>query len=174
MIQPCCICLGLPWLSTTHWAGEEEHKQQKRIFSQFWRPQIQGQGTCRLVSGEALLPNYRHCLFTLSSPGLSPWRGGEIAGASSSSYKDPSPIGSSPHPYDLIYLNHLFIWAFQVSQTVKNLPAMPESQVKFPDREDPLEKGIITHSSSLAWRIPWTEEWARVCGVTKSQTQLSD
>ena len=85
-------------------------------------------------------------------------RGREIAGASSSSYKDPSPIGSGPHPYDLINLNYLLIWAFQVSQTVKNLPAMPESQVKFPDREDPLEKGIVTHSSILAWRIPWTEE----------------
>ena len=43
-------------------------------------------------------------------------------------------------------------------------------------REDPLEKGMATHSSSLAWRIPWTEEPGRlqsVHGVTKSQTQLN-
>ena len=41
-------------------------------------------------------------------------------------------------------------------------------------REDPLEKGMATHSSILAWRIPWTEEWASVHGVTKSRTRLSD
>ena len=41
---------------------------------------------------------------------------------------------------------------------------------------DPLEKGMATHSSILAWRLPWTEEpsWATVCGVAKSQTRLSD
>ena len=41
---------------------------------------------------------------------------------------------------------------------VKNLPAMQENQVPFPGREDPLEEGMATHSSILAWRIPWTEE----------------
>ena len=41
---------------------------------------------------------------------------------------------------------------------VKNLPAMQETCVQSLDREDPLEKGIATHSSILAWRIPWTEE----------------
>ena len=46
-----------------------------------------------------------------------------------------------------------------VAQTVKNLPAMPEeTQVSSLGWEDPLEKGIATHSSILAWRIPWTEE----------------
>jgi len=40
---------------------------------------------------------------------------------------------------------------------VKNLPAMQENQVPFPGREDPLEEGMATHSSILAWRIPWTE-----------------
>ena len=43
-------------------------------------------------------------------------------------------------------------------QTVKNLPAMWENQVQFLCREDPLEEGMATHSSVLAWRIPWTEE----------------
>ena len=41
---------------------------------------------------------------------------------------------------------------------VKNLPAMQETQVQSLGWEDPLEKGMATHSSILAWRIPWTEE----------------
>ena len=41
---------------------------------------------------------------------------------------------------------------------VKNLPAMQETQVKFLGWEDPLEKEMATHSSTLAWRIPWTKE----------------
>ena len=44
------------------------------------------------------------------------------------------------------------------AQTVKNLPAMQETQVRFLGLEDPLEKGIAIHSSILAWRIPQTEE----------------
>ena len=43
-------------------------------------------------------------------------------------------------------------------QTVKNLPAMQETQVQPLGWEDPLEKGMAIHSSILAWRIPWTEE----------------
>ena len=43
----------------------------------------------------------------------------------------------------------------QVAETVKNLPAM---QVCSLGQEDPLEKGMVTHSSILTWRIPWTEE----------------
>ena len=39
----------------------------------------------------------------------------------------------------------------------KNLPAMKETRVQSLDQEDPLEKGMATHSSILAWRIPWTE-----------------
>ena len=41
---------------------------------------------------------------------------------------------------------------------LKNLPAMWETQVQSLGQEDPLEKGMATHSSILAWRIPWTEE----------------
>ena len=44
------------------------------------------------------------------------------------------------------------------SQTVKNLPAMQETWVQFLGQEDALEKGMATHSSILAWSIPWTEE----------------
>ena len=45
-----------------------------------------------------------------------------------------------------------------MAQTVKNLPAMQETQVRSLGWDDPLEKGMATHSSILAWRIPWTEE----------------
>ena len=45
-----------------------------------------------------------------------------------------------------------------MAQMVKNLPAMQETQVGSLDQEDPLEKEMATHSSILAWRIPWTEE----------------
>ena len=47
---------------------------------------------------------------------------------------------------------------YLVAQMVKNLPAMQETQVWSLGQEDPLEKGIATHSSILSWRIPWTEE----------------
>ena len=62
-----------------------------------------------------------------------------------------------------------------VAHTVKNLPAMWETQVQSLDQEDPLEKGMTTHSCILDWRIPWTEDpgQATVHGVTKSWTRLS-
>ena len=50
------------------------------------------------------------------------------------------------------------IQASQVTQVVKNLAAMQETQVQSLGQEDPLEKGMATHSSILAWKIPWTEE----------------
>ena len=45
-----------------------------------------------------------------------------------------------------------------MTQMVKNLPAMQEIWIRPLDWEDPLNKGMATHSSILAWRIPWTEE----------------
>ena len=49
-----------------------------------------------------------------------------------------------------------------VAQLVKNLAALQEIRVRFLGREDPLEKEMATHSSILAWRIPWTEEPSRL------------
>ena len=49
-------------------------------------------------------------------------------------------------------------YGLPVAQTVKILPAMQETQVRSLGQEDPLEKETATHSSILAWRIPWTEE----------------
>ena len=53
-------------------------------------------------------------------------------------------------------------FASLVAQMVKNLPAMPETRVQSLSQEDPLEKGLATHYSNLAWRIPWTEEPGRL------------
>ena len=52
-----------------------------------------------------------------------------------------------------------------VAQTVKNMPAMWETQVRSLAWEDPVEKGMANDSSVLAWRIPWTEEAGRLQAV---------
>ena len=64
-----------------------------------------------------------------------------------------------------ILLRYLYTYVFLtgsraslVAQMVKCLPAMWETWVRFLDREDPLEKGMAIHSSTLAWKIPWMEE----------------
>ena len=65
---------------------------------------------------------------------------------------------------------HCFTWEVYpyypklklVAQTVKNLPAIRETWVRSLGQEDPLEHGTVTHSSFLAWRIPWTEELGRL------------
>ena len=53
-------------------------------------------------------------------------------------------------------------WTSLVAQMVKCLPTMQETQVQSLGREDPLEKEMATHSSILAWKIPWTEEPGRL------------
>ena len=65
---------------------------------------------------------------------------------------------------------------FLVAQMVKNLPAIWETWAQFLSWEDLLEKGIATHSNTLASGIPWTDEpwWATVHEVTKSWTQKND
>ena len=52
----------------------------------------------------------------------------------------------------------LAIWILLVAQMVKSLPAMQETRVQSLGQEELLEKEMATHSSILAWRIPWTEE----------------
>ena len=58
------------------------------------------------------------------------------------------------HQYSI--LTH--IWTSLVAQMVKRLPTMWETWVRTLGQEDPLEKEMATHSSTLAWKIPWTEE----------------
>ena len=57
-----------------------------------------------------------------------------------------------------------------VTQTVKSLPAMQETQVQVLGQKDSLQKGMATHASVLAWRIPWTEEAGGLWSM-KSQSQ---
>ena len=66
---------------------------------------------------------------------------------------------------------------YLVAQMVKRLPAMWETRVRSLGQEDPLEKEMATHSSTIAWKIPWTDEPGKLqsmASVAKSQTQLSD
>ena len=73
-------------------------------------------------------------------------------------------LDSSPGGPEL--LTGLLVWASLVVQLVKNPPAMRETWVRSLGWEDPLEKGMATHSSILAWRIPLTVYH----GVTESDT----
>jgi len=61
-----------------------------------------------------------------------------------------------------------------VVQMVKRLPTMREAQVRSLGQEDPLEKEMATHSSTLAWKIPWMEEPGTLQGIAKSWTPLND
>ena len=62
-----------------------------------------------------------------------------------------------------------------VAQTVKHLPAILKTWVQSLGWEDPLEKVMATHSSTLAWKIPWMEEPGRLQSMgSQSQTRLSD
>ena len=68
----------------------------------------------------------------------------------------------------LFTLHIIFTGDFQVAQWIKNPPAIQETQeilVRFPDQENPLEEGMATHSSILAWRIPSTEEPGRLQSI---------
>ena len=85
--------------------------------------------------------------------------------------RDKCELSLHTHLVLVHQLSHLF----SRGSVVKNLPAIQETLVQSLGQEDPLEKGMATHSSILAWRIPWTQETARlVHGVTKSQIQLSN
>ena len=76
---------------------------------------------------------------------------------------DPGSIpGSGRSPGEGIGYPLQYSWALLVAQMVKNLPAMRETWVRSLGWEDPLEEGMATHSSILAWRIQWTEEPGRL------------
>ena len=68
----------------------------------------------------------------------------------------------SPQNVLLLHGGYFELRASLVAKTVKNLPPMKETQVRSLGQEDPLEKGMATHSSILVWRIPWTEEPGRL------------
>ena len=101
-----------------------------------------------------------------------------VAGKESAcSAGDPGLIpGSGRSPREGIGYPLQYSWTSLVAQTVKNPPAMRETWVQSLGWEDPLEEGMATHSSILAWRIPMDKgAWqAAVHGVAKGWTQLSD
>ena len=59
------------------------------------------------------------------------------------------------------------------AQSVKNLPTVQETWVRFLGREDPLEKEMATHSSIPAWRIPWTEEPGRLQSMGSQESDMT-
>ena len=71
-------------------------------------------------------------------------------------------LGQHSAAWEVLVLSTVFFLASLMTQIVKNLPAMQETRVCSLGQEDPLEKGMATHSSTLAWRIPWTEEAGRL------------
>ena len=76
----------------------------------------------------------------------------------------------------MLYVYSTLVWSSLVAQRVKNLPAVRDTPVESLGQEDPLEEGMATHSSILAWRLPWTEEPGGLHSMRsqKSRTQLSD
>ena len=60
-----------------------------------------------------------------------------------------------------------------VAQMVKSLPAMQETQLQSLGREDPLEEEMATHSSILAWRIPWTEKPGRLQSMGRKELDMT-
>ena len=99
---------------------------------------------------------------------------------------DPFPYASYNNTYGIIYVpwyyNSTKEWfmngdkikvreGFPSGSTVKNLPAMQEMQVQSLGQEDPLEEGMATHSSMLAWRIPWSEEPDRLQSIESQRVR---
>ena len=88
------------------------------------------------------------------------------------------PGGGNSNPLQYSFLEEFLPGKFhgqkskgvsRVAQVIKNLPAMQDTQVQSLGPEDPLEKGMATHSSILAWRISWTEEPG---GIQSMESQI--
>ena len=105
-----------------------------------------------------LLPGKSHGRRSLI--GYSPWGHKESDTTERLINKDNSRelIRHITYPGIIIICSFAVFWTSLVAQTVKRLPTMRETWVQSLDGEDLLEKGMATHSSTLAWKIPWTEE----------------
>ena len=83
--------------------------------------------------------------------------GSSVGKESACNAGDPGSVpGSGRSPGEGVGYPLQYSWASLVAQLVKNPPAMRETWIQSLGWEDPLEKGKTTHSSILAWRIPWT------------------
>ena len=111
---------------------------------------------------------------------LLPWQAGSLPPASPGKTKQPinNVIVSGEQRRDSAIHTHGSVLpqrAFPGDADGKESPAMQETCVRSLGQEDPLEKRMATHSSILAWRIPWTEEPGRRQSMgSQSQTRLSD
>ena len=142
------------------WVGKIPWRRTWQPTPEFWPGESHGQ---RSLAGYSL---WGHKGF----PGSS-------AGKESTSTEDTGSIpGWGRAPGERIGYPLQYSWASLVAQAVKNLPAVRETWVQSLGWEDPLEAGMATHSSVLAWRIPMDSRawWATVRGITKSQTRLSN
>ena len=83
---------------------------------------------------------------------------------------DISDHSSTHHPLTQICISSLLVGASLVAQMVKNPCTMQEIQVGSLGEEDPLKKGLATHSSILAWRIPWIEEPGKLQSMGSQRT----
>ena len=116
------------------WCGQ---KEKKRMYSKF-----------RSSSpSQTLIPSLGHKMYTD--------KGRMTNKKLKTLYILTAALGEHSHNHNQL---SLIKWASLVAQTVKSLPAVWETQVQSLGWEDPLEKEMVTHSSILAWKIPWTEE----------------
>ena len=82
--------------------------------------------------------------------------------------------GSGRSPGEGIGYSLHYSWASLVAQLVKNPLAMWETWVRSLGQEDPLEKEIAPHSSTLAWKIPWTEEPGRLQSMGSQESDTAE
>ena len=101
--------------------------------------------------GGAGTPRFKHQHKSCGFPGSSAGKESACNAGDSGSIPGSGRSAGEERDYPLQYS-----WASLVAQLVKNLPAMQETWVQSLGWEDPLEKGMATHSSIPAWRIPWT------------------
>ena len=85
--------------------------------------------------------------------------------------RSPS-VDSAPDLYLGEYLGNRVISL--VAQRVKRLPTIQETRVQYLGREDPLEKEMATHSSTLAWKTPWTEEPGRLQSMGSKESDMTE
>ena len=107
-----------------------------------------------------MVENYVYWTLSIA---LKDFPGGSDGKASAYSAGDPGSIrGSGRSPGEGNGNPLQYSWTSLVAQTIKCLPTMWEIRVRSLGREDLLEKEMATHSSTLAWKIPWTEEPGRL------------
>ena len=82
--------------------------------------------------------------------------------------------GNSKKVQAFLYSRLPMLKASLVAQTVKDLLAVQETWIQFLGWEDPLEKGMTTHSSILAWRTPWTEEPGRLQSMGLQRSDMTE